>query len=67
MSDDDGLSVTVTGSEGHPVDRRLPDGADGLDLLNVLGRLVDGVDVLDGAVPAVVLRKSRATEVVPGT
>ena len=66
-SDGGGLSVTVTGSEGHPVDRRVPDGADGLDLLSVLGRLVDGVDVLDGDAPSVVLRKNRAAEVVPGT
>jgi hypothetical protein len=66
-SDDAGLTVTVQGSEGRPVDRRLPDGDEGLDLLSCLGRLVDTVDVVDDAAPAVVLRKNRETaEVVPG-
>jgi hypothetical protein len=66
-SDDSGLTVIVTGSEGRSLDRRLPDGADGLDLLSCLGRLVDSVDVVDGTAPAVVLRKNRDTAgVVPG-
>jgi len=65
--DERGLSVTVTGSEGKPLDPRFPDGGEGLDLLTCLGRLVDEVDVVPGAAPAVVLRKNRsAAEVVPG-
>ena len=65
--DETGLTVTVTGSEGEPLDPRFPDGGEGLDLLSCLGRLVDTVDVVAGAAPAVVLRKNRsAAEVVPG-
>jgi hypothetical protein len=66
-SDDEGLTVTVSGAEGRPVDRRLPDGAEGLDLLSCLSRLADSVDVREGTAPSVVLRKNRASaEVVPG-
>jgi hypothetical protein len=66
-SDREGLTVTVSGSEGQPIDRQFPDGGEGLDLLSCLGRLVDTVDILSGAAPAVVLRKNRsAAEVVPG-
>jgi hypothetical protein len=66
-SDQSGLTVTVSGSEGTPIDQRFPDGDEGLDLLSCLGRLVDSVDVVAGAAPAVVLRKNRSTaEVVPG-
>jgi hypothetical protein len=66
-SDLEGLTVTVSGSEGKPIDPRFPDGGEGLDLLSCLGRLVDSVDVVAGAAPAVVLRKNRSTaEVVPG-
>jgi hypothetical protein len=64
-SDESGLTVTVCGSEGPPVDRRFPDGDEGLDLLSCLERLVDSVDVVEGSTPSVVLRKNRA-EVVPG-
>jgi hypothetical protein len=64
-SDESGLTVTVCGSEGPPVDRRFPDGDEGLDLLSCLERLVDSVDVTEGSTPSVVLRKNRA-EVVPG-
>ena len=65
--DETGLTVTVTGSEGESLDPRFPDGGEGLDLLSCLGRLVDSVDVVAGAAPAVVLRKNRsAAEVVPG-
>ena len=64
-SDESGLTVTVCGSEGRPVDRRFPDGDEGLDLLSCLERLVDSVDVVEGSIPSVVLRKNRA-EVVPG-
>jgi len=66
-SDESGLTVIVTGSEGAPLDRRFPDGADGLDLLSCLGRLVDHVDFVDDGAPTVVLRKNRqAAGVVPG-
>jgi hypothetical protein len=66
-SDDMGLTVTVSGSEGRALDRRFGDEDDGLDLLSCLGRLVDSVDLVAGAAPAVVLRKNRsAAEVVPG-
>lgn len=66
-SDDDGLTVIVSGSEGAPLDRRGPDSEDGLDLLSCLGRLVDHVDFVDDGAPAVVLRKNKqAAEVVPG-
>ncbi len=66
-STDEDLTVTVSGSEGKPIDPRFPDGGEGLDLLSCLGRLVDSVDVVAGAAPAVVLRKNRSTaEVVPG-
>ena len=66
-SDQEGLTVTVSGSEGKPIDSRFPDAGEGLDLLSCLGRLVDSVDVVAGAAPAVVLRKNRsAAEVVPG-
>jgi hypothetical protein len=64
-SDESGLTVTVCGSEGPPVDRRFPDSGEGLDLVSCLGRLVDSVDVVDGSTPTVVLRKNRAA-VVPG-
>jgi hypothetical protein len=64
-SDESGLTVTVCGSEGPPVDRRFPDSDEGLDLLSCLERLVDSVDVVEGSTPSVVLRKNRA-EVVPG-
>ena len=65
--DETGLTVTVSGSEGEAPDRRFGDEGDGLDLLSFLGRLVDSVDVVAGAAPAVVLRKNRsAAEVVPG-
>jgi hypothetical protein len=64
-SDESGLTVTVCGSEGPQVDRRFPDGDEGLDLLSCLERLVDSVDVVEGSTPSVVLRKNRA-EVVPG-
>jgi hypothetical protein len=64
--DETGLTVTVSG-EGEPFDPRFPDGREGLDLLSCLGRLVDSVDIVAGAAPAVVLRKKRsAAEVVPG-
>ncbi len=64
--DETGLTVTVSGSEGSPIDRNFPDGGEGLDLLSCLGRLVDSVDVVAGAAPAVVLRKHRsAAGVVP--
>ena len=67
VRDENGLTVTVTGSEGEPLDPRFPDGGEGLDLLSCLGRLVDSVDIVAGAAPAVVLRKNRsAAEVVPG-
>jgi hypothetical protein len=67
VRDETGLTVTVSGSEGEPVDRRFPDAGEGLDLLSCLGRLVDSADVVAGAAPAVVLRKNRsAAEVVPG-
>jgi hypothetical protein len=66
-SDEKGLTVTVSGSEGDPIDPRFPDGGEGLDLLSCLVRLVDSVDVVAGAAPAVVLRKNRsAAGVVPG-
>jgi hypothetical protein len=66
-SDETGLTVTVSGSEGNPIDPRFPDGGEGLDLLSCLDRLVDSVDVVAGAAPAVVLRKNRsAAGVVPG-
>jgi hypothetical protein len=66
-SDGDGLTVIVSGSEGEALDRRFPDGDEGLDLLSCLGRLVDSVDIVEGDSPAVVLRKNRAAaEVVPG-
>ena len=65
-SDESGLTVIVSGSEGAPLDRRFPDSADGLDLLSCLGRLVDHVDFVDEGTPAVVLRKNRqAAGVVP--
>ncbi|MGE5272525.1 MAG: hypothetical protein ACM3QU_01965 [Verrucomicrobiota bacterium] len=65
--DETGLTVTVSGSEGEPLDQRFPDAGEGLDLLSCLGRLVDSVDVVAGAAPAVVLRKKRrSAEVVPG-
>jgi hypothetical protein len=65
--DETGLTVTVSGSEGEPLDPRFPDGGEGLDLLSCLGRLVDSVDVVAGPAPAVVLRKNRSTaDVVPG-
>jgi len=64
-SDADGLTVTISGAEEQPLDQRFPDGAEGLDLLSCLGRLVDSVDVVEGT-PAVVLRKNRdAARVVP--
>lgn len=67
VRDETGLTVTVTGAEGEPVDPRFPDAGEGLDLLSCLGRLVDSVDVVGGAAPAVVLRKNRsAAGVVPG-
>ena len=67
VRDESGVTVTVTGSEGEPLDPRFPDGGEGLDLLSCLGRLVDSVDIVAGAAPAVVLRKNRsAAEVVPG-
>lgn len=66
-SDEKGLTVTVTGSGSRALDRPLADGGDGLDLRSCLRRLVDSVEVVEGAAPAVVLRKSRSTtEVVPG-
>jgi hypothetical protein len=66
-SDESGLTVIVTGSEGEPLDRRFPDSDDGLDLLSCLARLVDHVDFVDEGAPAVVLRKNRqAAGVVPG-
>jgi hypothetical protein len=66
-SDDLGVTVTVSGSEGRAPDRRFGDEGDGLDLVSCLGRLVDSVDLVGGAAPAVVLRKNRtAAEVVPG-
>lgn len=66
-SDLEGLTVTVSGSEGKPIDPRFPDAGEGLDLLSCLGRLVDSVDVVAGAAPAVVLRKNRSTaDMVPG-
>ena len=66
-SDESGLTVTVSGSEGSPIDAQYPDADEGLDLLSCLSRLVDSVDVVGGAAPAVVLRKNRsAAEVVPG-
>jgi hypothetical protein len=65
--DEIGLTVTVSGSEGEPLDPRFPDEDEGLDLLSCLGRLVDSVDVVAGPAPAVVLRKNRSTvEAVPG-
>jgi len=65
--DETGLTVTVSGSEGEPLDPRFPDGNEGLDLLSCLGRLVDSVDVVADAAPAVRLRKNRrAAEVVRG-
>ena len=65
-SDEPGLTVTVSGSEGRTLDRPFS-GGEGLDLLSCLGRLVDRVDVVAGDAPAVVLRKNRsAAEVVPG-
>jgi len=67
VRDETGLTVTVSGSEGDSFDPRFPDSGEGLDLLSCLGRLVDSVDVVAGATPAVVLRKNRsAAEVVPG-
>jgi len=66
VRDETGLTVTVSGSEGEPLDPRFSD-EEGLDLLSCLGRLVDSVDVVGGDTPAVVLRKNRsAAEVVPG-
>jgi hypothetical protein len=66
-TDDAGLTITVSGSEGYPIDPRFPDAREGLDLLSCLGRLVDSVDVVGGTAPAVVLRKHRsAAAVVPG-
>jgi len=65
--DETGLTVTINGSEGEPLDPRFPDAGEGLDLLSCLGRLVDSVDVVAGPAPAVVLRKNRSTvEAVPG-
>ena len=65
--DETGLTVTVSGAEGEPLDPRFPDAEEGLDLLSCLGRLVDSVDIVAGDAPAVVLRKNRRTaEVVPG-
>jgi hypothetical protein len=64
-SDGEGLTVTVTGP--GPIDQRVLDGADGLDLRSCLVRLVDRVEVPEGPVPTVVLRKNRqSAEVVPG-
>jgi hypothetical protein len=66
-TDDAGLTAIVSGAEGQALDRRFPDGDEGLDLLSCLGRLVDSVDVVEGSAPAVVLRKNRDTaDVVPG-
>lgn len=66
-SDGAGLTVTVSGSEGQVPERRFGGEGDGLDLLSCLERLVDSVDLVAGAAPAVVLRKNRsAAEVVPG-
>lgn len=64
--DESGLTITVSGSEGQPLDPRFPDAGEGLDLLSCLGRLVDSVDVVAGPAPAVVLRKSRSAAEVPG-
>lgn len=65
--DDTGLTVTVSGSEGQPLDQRFPDSADGLDLLSCLGRLVDSAEVVVDVVPSVVLRKNAdLAGVVPG-
>jgi len=67
VRDQTGLTVTVSGSEGEPVDPRFPDAEEGLDLLSCLDRLVDSVDVVAGSAPAIVLRKNPSTaEVVPG-
>jgi hypothetical protein len=67
VRDETGLTVTVSGTEGEPLDARFPDGGEGLDLMSCLKRLVDRVDVVAGPAPAVVLRKNRSTaEVVPG-
>jgi phage head maturation protease len=57
--DEGGLTVTVKGSEGRALHRRVSGGNEGLDLLSCLARLVDQVDVVEGAAPAVVLRKNR--------
>ena len=66
VRDETGLTVTVSGSEGEQLDARFPDAREGLDLLSCLGRLVDSVDLVAGAAPAVVLRKNRSpAEVVP--
>jgi hypothetical protein len=67
VRDETGLTVTISGSEGEPLDPRFPDGGEGLDLMSCLERLVDSVDVVPGPAPAVVMRKKRSTaEVVPG-
>jgi hypothetical protein len=64
--DEGGLTVTVTGSEGRALHRRVAGGEEGLDLLGCLARLVDSVDVVESATPAVVLRKNKhGVEVVP--
>jgi hypothetical protein len=66
-SDETGLTVTVIGSGRQALDRPFSGADDGLDLHSCLRRLVDTVEIVDGAAPAVVLRKNRSTtEVVPG-
>jgi hypothetical protein len=53
------LTVTVGPFEEHAVEARLnEDFRDGLSLRSYLGRLVDGIEILDSAPHAVVLAKS---------
>jgi hypothetical protein len=57
-SDSGNLTVTVGPFEEHAVEARLDDVfRDGLGLRSYLGRLVDSVEILEAAPPAVVLRK----------
>jgi hypothetical protein len=57
-SDADALTITVGPFEEYAIEAGLDDVfRDGLGLRTYLGRLVDSVEVLDAAPPAVVLRK----------